>query len=87
MKRLASALVLLVVTGCQVGDDSEFENHASRTEIIAAAEQCGLQGFEPTRMGDGWAAEVSEDDPDFSAKEDCIYRVLAESGLTATRLQ
>ena len=86
MKRLALVLALLA-TGCQVGDVSEFENHASRTEIISAAERCGLQDFEPTRMGDGWGAEVSEAAPNFSDLEDCIYRELAERGLVATRMQ
>lgn len=84
MKRLGFAL--LMVTGCQVGDVSEFADHATREEIIAAAERCGLQDFEPTRMGDGWGAEVGDEIADASELEDCVYDDLAERGLVATRL-
>lgn len=60
---------------------------ATRDEIIAAAQRCGLQDFKPTRMGDGWGAEVNDNTADASKLEDCIHEDLIEQGLVATRLR
>ena len=78
MRKWAIAAAALTLAGCFIGDEN---NWASRSEIIAAAERCGVPDFEPTRAGSAYAAYV----PANRAKEDCIYADLERQGLLATR--
>ena len=76
------ALPALALSGCFIGDENDW---ASRKQIVATAERCGITGFEPTKAGDAWAAYVPETAPDAKRKEDCIYADLERQGLLATR--
>ena len=87
MRRRLSATLLAIavvfsVSGCFVGDET---NWASRRQIIEAARHCGIQAFEPTKVGDGLAGYVDKQLPQHQAKEDCIYAALEKQGLVATR--
>ena len=75
----ASALTL---TGCFYGDENDW---ASRSDIVEAAERCGVPDFEPTAAGAAYAAYVPANVADAAAKEDCIYKDLDGQGLLATR--
>lgn len=87
--RIKPARPVLVVTaamlnGCFVGDENAGK-WSTPDQIKAAAARCGLSRFEPTKVGEGWAAYVSASVPDHKAKEDCIYADLAGQGRLTTR--
>ena len=82
MRKSAIAAAVPTLAGCFIGDEN---NWASRSEIIAAAERCGVPDFEPTRAGSAYAAYVPAIIPEAQAKEDCIYADLQRQGLLATR--
>ncbi|MGH6964590.1 MAG: hypothetical protein ACREE0_08890 [Phenylobacterium sp.] len=85
LRRLVALVALagaLATSGCFVGDEN---NWASRKQIVEAAARCGVLDFEPTKIGDGWAAYVDETVPQHQTKEDCIYADLKKSALLATR--
>ena len=83
MKVFPVAVLSLVLAGCFIGD--EDSDMASRDQIIAAAERCGVKNFEPKPAGDGWAAYVPGEDPDRGSRTNCIYDDLRAQGLEATR--
>jgi hypothetical protein len=77
------AAAQLCLSGCIfVGDENDW---ASRKDIIEAAKRCGLNDFEPTKIGDAWAAYVKADRPDARHIENCIYADLERQDLLATR--
>ena len=80
--RALGALLLLLPTGCFIGDEN---NWASRDQIVEAAKRCGLSDFKPTEAGAAWAAYVPETVPDHAGKEDCIYKDLNGQCLLVTR--
>lgn len=73
-----------LLSGCFVGDENAGK-WSTPDQIKAAAARCGLSSFEPTRVGNGWAAYVGESVPDHRAKEDCIYADLTGQGRLTTR--
>jgi hypothetical protein len=77
------ALLGFMLSGCFIGD--EDSNWASRRQIVAAAERCGVADYEPVPAGGGWAAYVPGEDPDHGPKTNCIYDDLHAQGLRATR--
>ena len=72
----------LTLAGCFFGDENDW---ASRSDIVEAAERCGVPDFEPTEAGAAYAAYVPATVADSAAKEDCIYKDLDGQGLLATR--
>ncbi len=83
MSRAAALLGLSLATcACWLADDRDV---ASREEVIEAARGCGVERFEPTPAGDGWAAYVPQTEPNAREKEDCIYSSLRSRGLLVTR--
>jgi hypothetical protein len=76
------AAAALTITGCFYGDENDW---ASRSDVIEAAERCGVPDFEPTEAGAAYAAYVPAAVPNAAAKEDCIYKDLEGQGLLATR--
>ncbi len=76
------AAASFTLAACFVGD----ENHwASRRQIVQAALRCGVPSFQPTKVGDTWAAYVAGENPNHGPKGDCIYADLQRQGLLATR--
>lgn len=78
------AFASFVLTACFVGDENAGK-WASRREIVDAAARCGVPNFQPTKVGDAWAAYVEGEDPDRSPKGNCIYADLRSQGKIATR--
>jgi len=78
------AMMVTAAGGCFYGDEFADER-ATPEQIRAAAARCGIDDFEPTKAGDGWAAYVGDDVPDHEAKEDCIYADLKSQGRLTTR--
>ena len=74
-----------LLSGCWWYGDETAGQWATKREIMAAAEECGVPDFEPQRAGVGWTAYVDDSVPDAEAKEDCIYDRLAEGGRLITR--
>ena len=70
------------ISGCFYGN--EF-NWASRKDVIEAAAECGLEGFEPSPAGEGWEADVPTTNPREREIEDCIYDIMHERDLLLTR--
>lgn len=81
---IATIAGVFMTSGCFVGDEDAGE-WATPDEIRAAAARCGVERFEPTRAGDGWAAYVDEAVTDHATKEDCIYADLERRGRLVTR--
>ena len=80
MRWLALALAA-ALSGCFIGDENDW---ADRGDIIDA-ERCGVEDFQPTEIGDAYAAYVPSSVPAARLKEDCIYNDLHRQGLLATR--
>jgi hypothetical protein len=79
---IAPSLLLLATSSCFPFDENDW---ASRDQIIEAARRCGVPDFEPTEVGDAWAAWVPDTVPDHAAKEDCIYGDMKRQNLLVTR--
>lgn len=84
MRLPVPVLFCLALTACFVGDE-DSGRWASRRDIVAAAERCGMRDFEPTRAGAHWAGYVPGEDPDRGPEGNCIYDDLHAQGLLATR--
>lgn len=84
MRLLAIVIIAASTSGCFWGDEYADE-WSTPDQIKTAAARCGLENFEPTKAGDGWAAYVSPSVPDHEAKEDCIYSDLESRGRRTTR--
>jgi hypothetical protein len=72
------------VTACFVGDENAGR-WASRSQVVDAAARCGVANFNPTKVGDAWAAYVDGEHFGHGPKGDCIYADLERQGLLATR--
>jgi hypothetical protein len=83
MKGACVVISSLLLSGCFIGD--EDSDWASRKQIIAAAERCGVADLQPTPAGARWAAYVPGEDPDHGTRTNCIYDDLHAQGLKATR--
>jgi hypothetical protein len=86
MRWLLAVPFVALLTACFPLGDSR-PNYASRREIIAAAERCGVPNFVPQEAGTAWSAQVSHDVEDWHAKEDCIYNDIHGQGMIAPRYQ
>jgi hypothetical protein len=73
-----------ILSGCFVGDENAGK-WSTPDQIKASAARCGISSFEPTKVGDAWAAYVNASVPAHRAKEDCIYADLARQGRLTTR--
>jgi hypothetical protein len=81
-KTIFVAGITLSLTACFYGDENDW---ATADQIVQAASRCGLKDFQPTSVGDAWAAWVPKTVAGASEKEDCIYKDLEQKGLLATR--
>jgi len=81
---LAVVTASVSLGGCFYGDENAGR-FSTPDQIKAAATRCGVSDFEPTKVGDAWAAYVDDSVPDHATKEDCIYADLAERGRLTTR--
>lgn len=79
------ALVIAILAAPACGDDSETRDMARPNQIRAAAERCGLQGFDGNSAGAYWDANVPHSVENWVVIEDCIYADLESDGLRATR--
>lgn len=73
---------MLAVSACGGG---EMRDMARPNQIRAAAERCGLDGFNGNSAGAYWDANVPHNIENWVVIEDCIYADLEASGLRATR--
>lgn len=80
--RLTCLLATLSLSACH---DPEMDDMARPGQIRAAAERCGLKGFEGNSAGAYWDANVPHTVENWIEIEDCIYDDLNRSGLRATR--
>lgn len=65
--------------------DGDGPRWATRSQVVAAAERCGVADFKPTKAGAAWAAYIDGEHPDHGPKGDCIYGELERQGLLVTR--
>jgi len=75
-------LATLHLSACH---DPEFDDMARPNQIRAAADECGLEGFDGNRAGADWDANVPHSVENWVVVEDCIYNELENDGLRATR--
>lgn len=57
---------------------------ANRQDVVAAAERCGVENFEPRQSVDTWLPYVPWEDPDKGVKTRCIVDDLKGQGLMVT---
>jgi hypothetical protein len=83
--RCLAAVCLLASLAVSACGDADMDDMARPNQIRAAAERCGLEGFEGNRAGAYWDANVPHSVHNWVVVEDCIYGDLEKSGLRATR--
>jgi hypothetical protein len=76
------SLGVMALGGYFYGDEDDW---ASREQIIAAGERCGIMALQRTRTGNGWAAPISDGLRHHQATKGCIYTDLTRQGLLAVR--
>lgn len=81
---IAAGTMCLILSACFPGSDGDVQ-WATRKQVVEAASRCGVNDFEPTQIGEAWAAYVAGENPDKGPKGNCIYADLKSQGLTATR--